>query len=246
MKQLIKPDLNTTDLPGWCLRLVGNAFGLKNRPNPHAWAAWSNAKHRHTDGLPNAMVPVFFEWWGTIDGEYKNWGDVAIYVPGKGIFGTPKRGSGKSNRWDKDVATRAAWLGGKAKYVGWAEDLNGYRLVEPAPTKSNEQLAAEVINGAWGNGTERKRRLTESGYNYQAVQNIVNAKVSGKVAAPKPQVETYHLNQNVAGYRSSADAIARRNSNSTVPKGVYKLSSRVKGADHLVRADGSGGWWIKI
>lgn len=53
--------------------------------------------------------------------------------------------------------------------------------VKPAPTpapepvkKTNEELAKEVLDGKWGNGEERKKKLTEAGYNYQAVQDIVN------------------------------------------------------------------------
>ena len=41
-------------------------------------------------------------------------------------------------------------------------------------TKSNLRLAFEVLNNMWGNGSERKRRLTEAGYNYSEVQKIVN------------------------------------------------------------------------
>ena len=37
-----------------------------------------------------------------------------------------------------------------------------------------DRLAREVIRGLWGNGSERKRRLTEAVYDYQAVQNRVN------------------------------------------------------------------------
>ena len=43
--------------------------------------------------------------------------------------------------------------------------------------KSNEQLADEVINGKWGNGADRKNRLTAAGYNYEAVQTIVNERL---------------------------------------------------------------------
>lgn len=42
------------------------------------------------------------------------------------------------------------------------------------PTKSIDTLAKEVIRGDWGNGTDRKKRLTAAGYNYDAVQNRVN------------------------------------------------------------------------
>ena len=40
--------------------------------------------------------------------------------------------------------------------------------------KSVEELAREVINGKWGNGTVRKQKLTADGYDYAAVQKKVN------------------------------------------------------------------------
>lgn len=44
----------------------------------------------------------------------------------------------------------------------------------PKPKKSNAEIAVEVWEGKWGDGDERKRRLTEAGYDYDAVQEIVN------------------------------------------------------------------------
>ena len=43
--------------------------------------------------------------------------------------------------------------------------------------KSNEVIANEVIAGKWGNGADRKNRLTSAGYNYDAIQDIVNQKM---------------------------------------------------------------------
>lgn len=40
--------------------------------------------------------------------------------------------------------------------------------------KSNEEIAKEVIAGKWGNGADRKKRLTAAGYNYSAIQKVVN------------------------------------------------------------------------
>lgn len=55
----------------------------------------------------------------------------------------------------------------------------------PAPArKSLDQLVREVKAGAWGNGTERTRRLTANGYNASEVQAAVNASMGGGVAAP--------------------------------------------------------------
>lgn len=45
--------------------------------------------------------------------------------------------------------------------------------------KSNEELANEVIRGEWGNGQDRKNRLTSAGYDYTAIQNLVNKKLLG-------------------------------------------------------------------
>lgn len=40
--------------------------------------------------------------------------------------------------------------------------------------KTVDELAREVLDGKWGNGTERKERLTDAGYDYYSVQNRVN------------------------------------------------------------------------
>lgn len=40
--------------------------------------------------------------------------------------------------------------------------------------KTNQEIAREVIQGKWGNGEDRKRRLTEEGYSYKDIQSIVN------------------------------------------------------------------------
>lgn len=40
--------------------------------------------------------------------------------------------------------------------------------------KSNETIAKEVLQGKWGNGSERKKKLEAAGYNYSAIQAIVN------------------------------------------------------------------------
>lgn len=37
-----------------------------------------------------------------------------------------------------------------------------------------DKIALEVLNGKWGNGVTRRRRLTAAGYDYQTVQNRVN------------------------------------------------------------------------
>ena len=61
----------------------------------------------------------------------------------------------------------------KACKAGYAVfDSNG-KQVYPAK-KSVDEVAREVIQGKWSNGAERKKRLTDAGYDYNEVQKKVN------------------------------------------------------------------------
>ena len=53
-----------------------------------------------------------------------------------------------------------------------------YSTNAPKPTKTIDELAREVIEGKWGDGTERKNRLTAEGHDYSAVQKRVNELIS--------------------------------------------------------------------
>lgn len=61
-------------------------------------------------------------------------------------------------------------------------DLSRYsrgNTTQPQP-KPTDQIADEVIAGKWGDGADRKKRLTDAGYNYDAVQKAVNQKMNAK------------------------------------------------------------------
>lgn len=62
-----------------------------------------------------------------------------------------------------------------------ANEVNAQLGVKTATSKkSNTEIAKEVIRGSWGNGVERKRRLTAAGYNYTAVQAEVDRMLGKK------------------------------------------------------------------
>lgn len=65
------------------------------------------------------------------------------------------------------------------KYAGKSGTTQPVKPTQPVK-KSNEEIANEVINGAWGNGDDRKKRLTDAGYNYTVVQAIVNKKMAAR------------------------------------------------------------------
>lgn len=65
-----------------------------------------------------------------------------------------------------------------------AEILGG-KVTAPAPApkpvkKTVDELAQEVLDGKWDNGDERKEKLIAAGYDYDAVQDAVNAKLKAK------------------------------------------------------------------
>ena len=53
-------------------------------------------------------------------------------------------------------------------------ELLGKKTTPVATKKSVTVIAKEVIAGKWGNGADRKKRLTDAGYNYAEVQKKVN------------------------------------------------------------------------
>lgn len=63
----------------------------------------------------------------------------------------------------------------KVKAAGFIDAFIAIASADPEPAKKTvEELAREVIQGKWGNGTDRKNRLTAAGYDYNEVQKIVN------------------------------------------------------------------------
>lgn len=70
-----------------------------------------------------------------------------------------------------------------------------FRNPTPSPSpipvgKTVEQIAQEVLEGKWGNGDDRRSRLTAAGYDYNAVQTEVNRRLgAGAPAAHKKSVD---------------------------------------------------------
>ena len=79
---------------------------------------------------------------------------------------------------------------------GWAKYV-GANVPAPAPArKSNEQVADEVIAGQWGDGDDRRNRLSQAGYDPDSVQSIVNAKLG---ASSQSQTYTVQSGDTLSG-----------------------------------------------
>lgn len=74
---------------------------------------------------------------------------------------------------------------GAFRFKGWVASPSNPQPVPTTPQKSNEIIADEVIAGKWGNDPERSQRLKAAGYNRDAIQAIVDAKLQ-PAAKPSP------------------------------------------------------------
>ena len=84
-----------------------------------------------------------------------------------------------------------ATIDGIAKVAGLKRKGEQTEQQTAAATKTVDEIAQEVIAGKWGNGAERKEKLTAAGYDYNAVQSAVNAMLSGK----KPAANTKSVDE---------------------------------------------------
>lgn len=86
-----------------------------------------------------------------------------------------------------------------------------------------DEIADEVIRGNWGNGAERKKKLTDAGFNYHQVQDFVNKKLNGTLTEDDylrdifirlPDTDDVHLNSNY----KEAELIPKGTGSDTVVK----------------------------
>lgn len=85
------------------------------------------------------------------------------------------------------------YLLSKMDYIAeQANKINGQvdSKSETTNKKSNEEIANEVIAGKWGNGDARKTALTNAGYDFSAIQSIVNKKMTGKATESKSSLKS--------------------------------------------------------
>ena len=101
-----------------------------------------------------------------------------------------------------DPAESAAWIvehttdlgeaiaHGICNYFGIMYKAKEELKPQPTPSKKSvDELAREVIRGEWGNGSDRRIRLTQAGYDYDAVQKRVNEILTGSSESVKKSVD---------------------------------------------------------
>lgn len=108
--------------------------------------------------------------------------DFSVIIPGElvwmsghiGVYIGDGNVIESSPRWENGIQitrlSQRTWIKhGKFRYIDYNTIVS----------KSIDEIAKEVINGKWGNGSQRKERLTGAGYDYKEVQAKVNEMLKG-------------------------------------------------------------------
>ena len=141
---------------------------------------------------------------------------------------------------DRDIAAMnaEAWKKYAAK-----EGSTPTPTPQPTPVpvkKSNEEIANEVIAGNWGNGEDRRKRLTEAGYDYNAIQDIVNQKMGGG-SAPIRVGDSVIVNGQ--GTATSNGTGAKTGSYVNQRMKVIAINNGHYGCNQYDKDGGVTGWW---
>lgn len=151
---------------GYVYEAKGHEYGVvKTKFNRNDWQFWSYCPFISYNTEYSAK---------TIDVTKKSVEEIAKEVI-KGLWG---------NGQERKAKLAAAGYDYNAVQKLVNKILNESQTTVKAEKKSNEEIANEVIKGVWGNNPERKEKLIAAGYDYAAIQNLVNKKLSQTVTSP--------------------------------------------------------------
>lgn len=130
------------------------------------------------DGLKangfTAGVYASLSWWNTyLTG-------VTAYPRWIAQWGSKCTYNGKYQMWQYSESGRINGISGAVDMNYFYEDFKNISTASTTKKKTVDEVAKEVVDGKWGNGTDRKKRLEAAGYSYNEVQRAVNKLLSAK------------------------------------------------------------------
>ena len=171
---------------------ANNCFGMKKSLSGNTWSGsvWDGksiytkkTKEQNKDGSYTTITADFRKYPSVED----SIADHSAYLLGA-KNGSKKRYAGLKGCKDYKKAAKIIKAGGYATSLTYVDKLcsiiEKWKLTQydikssSSSKKSIDTLAKEVIAGKWGNGEERKQKLTAAGYDYNAVQKRVNEMLS--------------------------------------------------------------------
>ena len=162
-----------------------------------------------------------------------------IHLPVKMEVEKPSVGK-KTNHQIAEEVVLGKWGNGQARKDALSSAGYNYKAIQklvdemlspkPAPSsKTIEQLAKEVINGDWGNGSDRINRLSSAGYDYKAVQKLVDKMLNPKPAPNKKTIEQLAKEVINGDWGNGADRVNR------LTKAGYDAKAVQARVDQLLR-----------
>jgi len=134
-QQLKQPNLSVVGQPEMCLAYVRAVFGATGE---YATAAigWQQAQYKHVGTPPsNISVPIWFTYDGP-DGHVCLWNQGTLHsTSAKGMVTFPS------------IQALINWMGEDFEYLGWSEDVDGERVVEPVPSPTPTPAPAPIPSG---------------------------------------------------------------------------------------------------
>lgn len=141
------------------------------------------------DYVPSPADAILYDWNDNGVGDNTGWPDhvgIITYVNSDAGYMEVVEGN-----YSNSVKKRTISLNGR--YIrGFITPKYDDDIVLPIPDsgkKDNKTLAHEVIAGKWGSGDARRNSLTAAGYDYFAVQDLVNQILNGSATTSKQPVQ---------------------------------------------------------
>lgn len=153
-----------------------------------ATKAWNGAiQHKDRNFPQGCDVPVFWGWWGTVDGVYADYGHVATQLADGRVW--------TDGKYYANVdSLNQYYLSGKGTYLGWTEDLNNVRVVQGDTMQNiNDDVARQIGWHYLGrNGFDGRPNAL------QAPQGDIQGK-----PLTNAQLSTFFLSQEARNWRDS-------------------------------------------
>lgn len=153
--------------------------GLYVDEGDRAWASASPSNDNRAVNIEVANCATGGDW-PVSDAAYRKLIDLCVDICQRnGIKALNYTGGADGNLTEHRMFTATACPGPYLhKRMGRiAAEVNSRLSAQPA--KSVDVVAREVIRGEWGNGSDRRQRLEAEGYDYDTVQDRVNAILTG-------------------------------------------------------------------
>lgn len=196
--------------------------------------------------VPKPGDVIFYDWQDSGVGDNKGSSDhVGIVEKCDGKTITVIEGNISDSVGRRNIAVNGKYIRGFG-VPAYTENSTAPSTSSSSNKKSLDEIAREVVQGLWGNGDDRKNRLVAAGYDYNAVQSLVNSLASSSSVSSNKKSVAEIAKEVLQGKWGNGDdrkkkLTAAGYDYSSVQAEVNKLSNN-KSIDEVAREVIAGKW----